>query len=249
VVSRDAGRRRALVIRAIAGAAIAVGMLAVAGACTSGGDRARSLPADREAAVLYVALGDSTVEGVAATSPARNYVSRLHERLRAIYPAARVRNLGRGGAVSQDVLSTQLPRAVELRPDLVTMSVGPNDITEGVSVEDYARTIDRILGTLVRDTRAVVIVNLLPDLAVTPRFRSSGERERVGELTVRFNDALTRKARAHRVTTVDLYTASRDEVPRHPELVAADGYHPSDLGYERWAELMWAAVEQRVARR
>jgi lysophospholipase L1-like esterase len=47
---------------------------------------------------------------------------------------------------------------------------------------------------------------------------------------------------------VDLYSASRQEVPRRPELIGADGYHPSDEGYARWAELMWAAIEGRIAR-
>ena len=45
---------------------------------------------------------------------------------------------------------------------------------------------------------------------------------------------------------VDLYGPSRDEVPRRPELIAADRYHPSDAGYARWAELMWAGVEARL---
>jgi lysophospholipase L1-like esterase len=230
------------------GLVIGVGALVVA-CSTSRSDRAaRRLPSDCRAAVVYVALGDSTVEGVAATSARLNYVSRLHERLRAIYPAARVENLGVGGAVAADVLERQLARAVTAKPDLVTLSVGPNDLTSGVSVDDYARTMDRILGTLVRDTPALVVVNLLPDLAVTPRFARSDKRDTVGRRTVQFNEALAKKARAHGVSIVDLYERSRDEVPRRPELVASDGYHPSDLGYARWAELMWLQVQPAVAR-
>ena len=32
----------------------------------------------------------------------------------------------------------------------------------------------------------------------------------------------------------------------HDELLARDGYHPSDLGYARWADLMWDAVRTRI---
>src|SRR5262249_54627954 len=53
--------------------------------CSSVGD-SRGLPSDRSASVVYVALGDSTVEGIGATSKDRNYVSRLLANLRAIYP-------------------------------------------------------------------------------------------------------------------------------------------------------------------
>ena len=93
-------------------------------------------------------------------------------------------------------------------------------------------------------TAAAVVVNLLPDLAVTPRFRSDPAREQVGRLSIEFNEAVTRKARAHGVEVVDIYGPSREEVAARPEMVASDGYHPSDLGYARWAELMWAGIER-----
>ncbi|HEV8615227.1 MAG TPA: SGNH/GDSL hydrolase family protein [Methylomirabilota bacterium] len=208
----------------------------------------RTLPADRNAEVHYVAVGDSTVEGVGASSPELTYVARLGARLREVYPRAVTTNLGVGGATSADVLRRQLDRAVALRPALVTMSIGPNDITTGVRVERYERNVEAILRRLDADTTALVVVNLLPDLAITPRFRGKEKEALVGGLTVRFNDALARQARAHGAALVDLYTASRTEVPARPDLVGADGYHPSDDGYERWAALMWEAVEARVER-
>src|SRR5262249_60725605 len=124
----------------------------------------------RRAAVGYVALGDGTVEGVGATRAEFNYVSRLHERLRAVYPAARVVNLGVGGATSADVLRRQLERAIELSPHLVTLSIGPNDITTRVGVAEYERNIDTILGRLRDETTAVAVVNLIPALVESPRF-------------------------------------------------------------------------------
>jgi lysophospholipase L1-like esterase len=218
-----------------------------AGWAWSGADGARLLPADRSAAVTYVALGDSTVEGVGASSPRLNYVSLVHARLRAVYPNARLTNLGVGGATSAHVLLRQLDRAIELSPHLVTLSIGPNDITTGVSVTSYERNLETVFGRLGSETTAVVVANLIPDLAVTPRFSRSRKRDAVATLTVRFNDALARRARAHGVQLVDLYAASQREVPRRPELLWSDGYHPSDAGYARWAELLWEGVEARIA--
>ena len=222
----------------------------LATACATGRpESVRTLPADRSAAVLYVALGDSTVEGVGATSPDRNYVSRLHERLRAVYPSARVVNLGAGGATSADVLLRQLDRAIGLRPHLVTLSIGPNDITTRVPVATYERNLETILGRLRYETTAVAVVNLIPDLAVTPRFSRSRLREAVGRQTIVFNEALERTGWAHRAELVNLYAASQREVPLQPELISADGYHPSDAGYARWAELVWTGVEARIVDR
>jgi len=222
----------------------------LATACATGRpESVRTLPADRSAAVLYVALGDSTVEGIGATSPDRNYVSRLHERLRAVYPSARVVNLGAGGATSADVLLRQLDRAIGLRPHLVTLSIGPNDITTRVPVATYEKNLETILGRLRYETTAVAVVNLIPDLAVTPRFSRSRLREAVGRQTIVFNEALERTGWAHRAELVNLYAASQREVPLQPELISADGYHPSDAGYARWAELVWTGVEARIVDR
>jgi len=234
---------------------IALLAVLVTTACTTGRletgrpENVRALPADRSAAVLYVALGDSTVEGVGATSPGRNFVSRLHERLRAVYPSARVVNLGAGGATSADVLLRQLDRAIGLRPHLVTLSIGPNDITTRVPAATYEKNLETILGRLRYETMAVAVVNLIPDLAVTPRFSRSRLREAVGRQTIVFNEALERKGRAHGAELVNLYAASQREVPLQPELISADGYHPSDAGYARWAELVWTGVEARIVDR
>ena len=208
----------------------------------------RMLSADRTAPLVYVALGDSTVEGIGATSAAANYVGRLDERLRAVYPHARMTNLGVAGATSADVVAGQLEPAIALAPHLVTLSIGPNDITDRVGVREYERHLETIFTRLQKETGAVVVVNLLPDLAVTPRFRNTPAREAVGRLSIEFNEALTRAAREHGVEVVDHYAPSRAEVMARPELVASDGYHPSDLGYARWAELLWAGIERRIPR-
>ncbi|HXH83182.1 MAG TPA: SGNH/GDSL hydrolase family protein [Candidatus Tectomicrobia bacterium] len=233
--------RRLLVAAAVAAA------VALLAACAA--DRARTLPHDRSAPIVYVALGDSTVEGIGASRPETNYVSRIHARLRHLYPQASLVNLGDSGATSGQVVNRQLERAVLLRPDLVTLSVGPNDITGRVPVDTFEKNLDTIFARLVAETRAVVVANLLPDLAVTPRFRRPPMQEAVGRQTVVFNEALARAAKRHGVELVDLYGPSRDEVPRRPDLISLDGYHPSDVGYARWAELLWAGVERRIVAR
>lgn len=243
MVPADAGGRGEVVNAWV----LAIAALALVSGCSwTRSQGARMLPADTSAEIVYVALGDSTVEGIGASSPATNYVSRLHARLRERYPSARVVNLGVGGATSYDVLDGQLEQAVKLRPHLLTLSIGPNDITSRVPVTAYAENLDAILGRLAKETDAVIVVNLLPDLAVTPRFRGREAAPVVGRLSTEFNAALAQVAKRHGAAVVDLYEASRREVPAHPELVAGDGYHPSDLGYARWAELMWEAVRTRI---
>lgn len=221
--------------------------LLLAGACTAESPQ-RALPLDGTAPLLYVALGDSTVEGVGARHPAGGYVHHLYARLRTRYPAARLVNLGVGGATAADVRELQLPRALALRPHVVTLSVGPNDVVRGVPAATYRSQMQAILEALAHSTEAVIVVNLLPDLTVTRRFRHSPEAPLVGRRTAELNAILRDLARTYPVVLVDLYMASRREVPARPELLAEDGYHPSDAGHARWAELMWEALGRRVAR-
>ena len=234
-------------VKAALALVLLVGVL-VSGCAWTRSGTLRMLSVDRTAPLVYVALGDSTVEGIGATSAAANYVGRLDERLRAVYPHARTTNLGVAGATSADVVAGQLEPAIAHAPHLVTLSIGPNDITGRVTVREYERHLETIFTRLQKETTAVVVVNLLPDLAVTPRFRNTPAREAVGRLSIEFNDALARRAREHGVEVVDLYGPSRAEVMARPELVASDGYHPSDLGYGRWAELLWAGIERRIPR-
>jgi hypothetical protein len=66
------------VVKAWAAALVLVALLA---GCSWSRSQ-RMLPVDAGAEVMYVALGDSTVEGIGASAPSRNYVSRIHARLR-----------------------------------------------------------------------------------------------------------------------------------------------------------------------
>jgi lysophospholipase L1-like esterase len=207
---------------------------------------ARTLPMPGTRGVVYVALGDSTVQGIGATSADATYPGLIAARLRAIYADARLENFGVAGAVAHDVVANQLERAVALRPALVTLSVGPNDVTGGISADDYARSIDAVLRALSERTAAVVVVNLLPDLSLTPRFARSPLRKKVIRRALELNANLKRAAAVWDAQIVDLHAASRREVPGHPELFASDGYHPSDAGYARWAELMWQGLARRL---
>ena len=156
------------------------------GAAAGGGARRR----DRSAPCPVVSTastpsstsrsGDSTVHGVGATSPDRSYVGQLYQRLRSVCPRARLVNLGEGGATAADVRASQLARALALRPNVVTVSVGPNDITRRRSPQQYEEDIEVILAALSRQTGTIVVVNLIPDITVTPRFRHHDARPRCG---------------------------------------------------------------------
>src|SRR5438067_14812 len=69
--------------------------------------------------------------------------------------------------------------------------------------------------------------------------RLHGGRNRRIEL---FNEHVTATAARHKLSLVDLYGWSRHALRGHPELFSPDGFHPSALGYDAWAERMFPAA-------
>jgi lysophospholipase L1-like esterase len=127
------------------------------------------------------------------------------------------------------VLAHQVPDATMDRPNLVTLPVGPNDLRQGRSPQDFAGRTEVILERLQRDTDAAVILNSLPDLALSPRLREP-ERSMVAALTRHYNHALQHVADDFGIELVDLGIIG----------------HPSDAGYAAWAGAMWEAVWARI---
>lgn len=180
----------------------------------------------------YAALGDSFTAGGGAAEGER-WADRLAEALRSRNGGLVYRNLAVDGATSAAVLE-QLPAALRLRPDLVTVICGANDVllTSRPDVEGYERRFSAILGRLrVGLPGAAILTASAPEswhfLELRPRTKARLVQA-LGEL-----NAVTRAVAArHRVPCLN--------VAGHPGLskrenFGADGLHPSPLGHERAA--------------
>ncbi|BBZ36105.1 hypothetical protein MCNF_47100 [Mycolicibacterium confluentis] len=76
-----------------------------------------------------VAIGDSQTEGLWDGDDVGvcGFADRLAARLDALHPGLQYANLAVRGRRVADVLGDQLPRALSMRPDLVTVCAGMND--------------------------------------------------------------------------------------------------------------------------
>ena len=139
------------------------------------------------------------------------------------------------------MLRSQLQNGVQKSPHLVTLGIGINDIGHGFTIEQFGKNYDEILNTLKQKTTAKIVVTNIPDISSAPRIpdwmRSEYQRQ-----IEQFNQRLEEVARRHEVTIFDVFTITRRELPSHPEYFSSDGFHPSDEGYELWAEQMWPTM-------
>ena len=184
----------------------------------------------------YLALGDSTGQGIGASVPGRSYVGQLADRIEAeLGEPIRVTNLCVSGATSFLCARDQLPKAVEPlseSPDLVTLDIGANDIAEWDPVA-YHRNLSRIL-------------DALPDhtvLGEVPCFHLPWNDRKVHEA----NAILRRIAAARGLSVVPIYEATRARGLRgiFTEF-AEDAFHPNDRGYEIWTDTFWPTIAARI---
>ena len=194
--------------------------------------------------VVYVALGDSTGAGVGARDGG-GYVARLFKRLEERRPDSKLSNLCVSGATTEDLIRGQLEKGVALDPDLVTVGIGINDIGHGFTLEQFAKNYDQILSTLKEKTHATIVVTNIPDISTAPKVPSSMRSEYQRQID-EFCKRLEEIAKKHGATIFDIYTITKRELPGHPEYFSADGFHPSDQGYELWASQMWPTLAQAV---
>ncbi len=175
---------------------------------------------------LWVVLGDSTAQGIGASSPDEGYVGQVHRMLEATSGQAwRVLNLSKSGGRVADLLATQLPalEALEVAPDLVTCAIGSNDVIRRTPLSEVERDLREIIGRL-------------PAGSVVATLPAGLSRDRVAAI-----DAIIRTAAAEqgfRVADVGAHTG-----PPWEGKYAEDRFHPGALGYADWAAAFAETLE------
>jgi lysophospholipase L1-like esterase len=200
-------------------------------------DGAHASPAP--GSVRYVALGDSYTIGTSVAEP-EHWPNQLAARVPALELVA---NLGVNGFTTGDLIDVELPQLPALRPQVVTVLIGVNDVVQGMSASTYQDSVLHILGRLrelVPANRILIVTT--PDYTVTPagadygdpRIQSAGIRER--------NELITQLAGAQGIAVVDIYDISL-RAASDRSLVAGDGLHPSGRQYALWVERIAPAIE------
>ena len=178
----------------------------------------------------YVALGDSQTEGLWDGDDSDGIVGfadRLAEMLDELHPGLRYANLAIRGRRIRDVLDDQLPRALTMRPDLITVCVGMNDITRpGLLFDRALEDLDRLHQRLAQSGATVVTTNF-PDIAqIVPIGKVLTTRMR------RMNEAIVTAADDFGFRLVDLYSAPS---MTQPDTWSEDRVHGSPKGHMLFA--------------
>lgn len=207
-----------------------------------GGNEPRMNEGEKGGAIVYAALGDSTGVGVGARNG--GYVVRLFNRIVDARPGSKLKNVCVSGATTEDVLRGQLEPALAARPNLITLGIGINDVGHRMSVETFARNYETIIKRL-KTANAPIIITNIPDVSLAPVV-PPGARDEAARRIMLFNERISEIAARYGLLVVDAFKATRETIPTRPDFFSADGFHPSDAGYEYWAEAMWPTVKKSL---
>ena len=189
----------------------------------------------------YVALGDSFSAGLSDGSVPWPELTAcgLQERGEAI----ELHNLARVNATTAEVSEHQLEPALALRPGLVSLVCGANDVLLAVRPDPDAFEVafEALLARLRAELpEATLVTATYPDPG---KFADLGPRtrDRVVEGIARANVAIRSAAETHDAICLEL--------SEHPGVadranVGKDGFHPSAVGHQRAAAVVLEALAQ-----
>jgi lysophospholipase L1-like esterase len=177
----------------------------------------------------FVALGDSFTEGLDDPAPDlagyRGWADRFAQRIAAQQPGLRYANLAVRGKLLSEVAEEQIPRAIAMAPDLVSIAAGGNDMLRPRADPDaLAEIFDEAIRTLLTAGCPVLMFT-----GFDPRFPVL--RLIRGKVAA-YNMHLRAIADRHQCQVVDLWPMS---VLRDPRAWSADRLHLSPDGHRRVA--------------
>ena len=192
--------------------------------------------------IVYLALGDSYTIGTGASHESRNFPSLLAAHVQeATRREVKVVNPAVNGFTTIDVLARELGYITDLKPDLVSVLIGVNDLVQGRRAQQYRESLIEIYNAIAATQLPAgrVAAISIPNWSVVPAARDYGDPARVRSLTEQFNAVARQEAEARSFLWVDLTEVST-RATGSTGWIAADDLHPGDAQYEAWAEEIWS---------
>jgi lysophospholipase L1-like esterase len=179
----------------------------------------------------FVALGDSCTEGLDDPYPDgrvyRGWADLVAARLAVDNPGLRYANLGVRGRRLDQIIAEQIPAAAQLKPDLMALFGGGNDIMSGGWTErTVARRVDHAIRALTEITPTVIVFTL-SDVAKRMPF-GWRMRPRIEALNASIREA----AVSYGAVLVDLWP---DPAAKDLRYFGPDRLHLAELGHRRLA--------------
>ncbi len=179
--------------------------------------------------LVYVAVGDSTAVGIGASDPRNSYVGVLAQNIQATTgKSVKIINLSQPGKHIKDIIKDQIPKIAEYHPDLITVSVGANDVNSDEDIDSINTDMDTLIPQLPSQAY----------LAEIPSFFDPGKDAKIRKI----NAHLAQSTDGTGVNIVPIYSATHT-IKNDFSYLDYDLFHPNDKGYKIWADAFLNAIK------
>ncbi|MDJ0312378.1 SGNH/GDSL hydrolase family protein [Arthrobacter sp. H35-D1] len=182
----------------------------------------------------FVAMGDSFTEGLDDPEPLnpggyRGWADRVAEELSVGVPGFAYANLAVRGQLLHEVVETQLGPALTLKPDLVSIQAGGNDLLHPRADPDKLAGILERAVEILRFQGVAVVIFVGPD---------SGRSTVLGQFRTKiavYNENLRSIAEQNDAVIADMWAMTELHDPR---MWSPDRLHPSSMGHHAVATMV-----------
>jgi lysophospholipase L1-like esterase len=188
-----------------------------------------TMKSGQQGEVTYLALGDSTAQGIGATSPMRGYVGLVATRLESrTGKSVKIINISKTGATMADYLKEQAPQLKKINADYVTVEIGANDVASFES-DKFRANFQKVLATL-------------PDGAHVANMPLFNSRPGSTAKAKRASQVISEEMQKYpKLKLVDVQKQTTDNSSIFG--FAPDLFHPNNASYKNWANAFWNSID------
>lgn len=192
----------------------------------------------------YVVLGDSTAVSQGGDY-SQGYAEATARFLAQKYQVTFV-NVAVAGARTADVAGSQVAQAQKYKPDFVLIAVGANDVTHLTSVSSVRSSLLSTITQLRQSNKDVkIVLTGSPEMGSVPRLPQP-LRWLAGKQTQKINHMVAQVATQQQAVFAPIAQKTGALYKAHPELFAADKFHPTTQGYLPWIPVLETAFNQAL---
>ena len=187
--------------------------------------------------LTYLALGDSYTigEGLPLTQSFPYQTVALLRQAGKAFSAPEV--IAKTGWTTDELQESIRQQNFLSKYDFVTLLIGVNNQYRGRDIINYKEEMEKLLEQAIAfaggKPERVVVVSI-PDYSVTP-FAKNTDRQKIRQEIDQFNTLNKALAIQYKAGYLDITDSAR-EAENDGSLLAADGLHPSEKVYKKWAE-------------
>ena len=164
------------------------------------------------------------------------------------FPGKPYVNRGISGQVTGQMLARMFQDVIDLKPAVVTIFAGTNDIARNNGPETFEMVTENLQAmTELAQLHGirVVLCSIMPIADYGPRKMSDG---RPPADIVRLNTWIKQYAARAKAGFADYYSATVDDKGMLKEGISRDGLHPNEQGYGLMAPVVTAAIQEALTR-